>query len=90
MEDVLGSSKKVIMDVKGGNNLMYLPIDKLMRSSENQSSSTQNRFITPPEKKQHLLILGEIPVIETERGEDNESESDYTRCFSSHSFHWLG
>ncbi len=48
MEDVLGSSKKVIMDVKGGNNLMYLPIDKLMQSS-NEKSST-NRFITPPEK----------------------------------------
>jgi len=48
MEDVLGNSKKVIMDVKGGNNLMYLPIDKLMQS-KNEKPST-NRFITPPEK----------------------------------------
>jgi len=48
MEDVLGNSRKVIMDVKGGNNLMYLPIDKLMGSSTAQS--TPSRSITPPEK----------------------------------------
>ncbi|PCI23085.1 MAG: FtsH protease activity modulator HflK [Piscirickettsiaceae bacterium] len=48
MEDVLGNSRKVIMDVKGGNSLMYLPIDKLMESSA--ASPVQNRFITPPEK----------------------------------------
>lgn len=50
MEDVLGNSKKVIMDVKGGNNLMYLPIDKLMESSVTKAATTSNRFITPPEK----------------------------------------
>jgi membrane protease subunit HflK len=50
MEDVLGNSKKVIMDVKGGNNLMYLPIDKLMESTAAKSSAAPNRFITPPEK----------------------------------------
>ncbi|MBV1875077.1 MAG: FtsH protease activity modulator HflK [Cycloclasticus sp.] len=50
MEDVLGNSKKVIMDVKGGNNLMYLPIDKLMESSDTKAATTSNRFITPPEK----------------------------------------
>ena len=50
MEDVLGNSKKVIMDVKGGNNLMYLPIDKLMESSTTKAATTSNRFITPPEK----------------------------------------
>ncbi|ORU91746.1 MAG: protease modulator HflK [Cycloclasticus sp. symbiont of Poecilosclerida sp. N] len=50
MEVVLGNSRKVIMDVKGGNNLMYLPIDKLMESSSSSSKSPPNRFITPSEK----------------------------------------
>ncbi|MBL4744328.1 MAG: FtsH protease activity modulator HflK, partial [Cycloclasticus sp.] len=50
MEDVLGASRKVIMDVKGGNNLMYLPIDKLMDGSRKEAGSN-NRFITPPEKQ---------------------------------------
>jgi membrane protease subunit HflK len=49
MEDVLGNSKKVIMDVKGGNNLMYLPIDKLMQSST--SKQTTSNSVTPDEKR---------------------------------------
>ncbi|MEH6504311.1 MAG: FtsH protease activity modulator HflK [Cycloclasticus sp.] len=50
MEDVLGNSRKVIMDVQGGNNLMYLPIDKLMESSA-AKPSTANRFTTTPDKE---------------------------------------
>jgi membrane protease subunit HflK len=30
MEEVLGNSSKVIVDVKGGNNMLYLPLDKIM------------------------------------------------------------
>jgi len=30
MESVLGNSSKVMVDVKGSNNLLYLPLDKLM------------------------------------------------------------
>ena len=30
MESVLGNSSKVMVDVEGGNNLLYLPLDKLM------------------------------------------------------------
>lgn len=31
MEAVLGQSSKVLVDTKGGNNLLYLPLDKLMQ-----------------------------------------------------------
>ena len=31
MQEVLGSSSKVLVDVKGGNNMMYLPLDKMMK-----------------------------------------------------------
>ncbi|MEE2729811.1 FtsH protease activity modulator HflK [Ketobacter sp.] len=31
MESVLGRTSKVMVDVEGGNNLMYLPLDKLMQ-----------------------------------------------------------
>jgi membrane protease subunit HflK len=30
MEAVLTNSSKVLVDVDGGNNMMYLPLDKLM------------------------------------------------------------
>jgi len=33
MEAVLASSSKVLVDAKGGNNMMYLPLDKMMTQS---------------------------------------------------------
>ncbi|MCC5794446.1 MAG: FtsH protease activity modulator HflK [Chromatiales bacterium] len=41
IEDVLSASTKVLMDVEGGNNLLYLPLDKLMeqRGSRTAGSS---------------------------------------------------
>lgn len=48
METVLGDANKVVMDVKGGNNLMYLPIDKILESSKATAKST-NRFTAPVE-----------------------------------------
>ena len=44
MQQVLGSTSKVIIDTKGGNQLLYLPIDKLMQLS--QSRDSQN--LSPP------------------------------------------
>ena len=34
MEQVLENSTKVIADVKGGNNILYLPLDQIMRGGE--------------------------------------------------------
>jgi membrane protease subunit HflK len=33
LEDILASSTKVLVDTEGGNNLLYLPLDQLMRRS---------------------------------------------------------
>ena len=38
MQEVLGNSSKVLVDVKGGNNMMYLPLDKIM---EKQGTGTR-------------------------------------------------
>ena len=35
LESVLSNSSKVMVDVDGGNNLMYLPLDKLMGGARN-------------------------------------------------------
>ena len=45
MESVLNNSSKVLVDVKGSNNLLYLPLDKLMSKSDKGevlSSSAKN------------------------------------------------
>ncbi len=39
LESVLANSSKVMIDVDGGNNLMYLPLDKMMGGSGASSSS---------------------------------------------------
>ncbi len=41
MEKVMGENAKVIMDSSNSGNLMYLPLDKLMNRSGNNSSSVQ-------------------------------------------------
>jgi membrane protease subunit HflK len=38
MEEVLGNTSKIMVDSKGGNNMMYLPLDKIMERQ--QSSNT--------------------------------------------------
>ncbi|TDI93854.1 MAG: FtsH protease activity modulator HflK [Chloroflexi bacterium] len=39
MEKVLANSSKVMIDVEGGNNLLYLPLDRLMQQSARSGSS---------------------------------------------------
>jgi membrane protease subunit HflK len=44
MEEVLGKSSKVLVDVKGSGNMLYLPLDKLLE----QRSPQRNLADTPP------------------------------------------
>jgi len=41
METVLSNSSKVMIDVEGGNNLLYLPLDKLMERQDIQQTANQ-------------------------------------------------
>lgn len=40
MEQVLSSSSKVMVDVEGGNNLMYLPLDRMMQETTSASGGS--------------------------------------------------
>jgi membrane protease subunit HflK len=40
MESVLSNSSKVMVDTEGGNNLLYLPLDRMISSGGNSSSGT--------------------------------------------------
>ena len=42
IESVYGNSNKVFMDVEGGNNIIYLPLDQIMKQRAN-SESQENR-----------------------------------------------
>lgn len=52
VESVLNSTNKVVIDVEGGNNLMYLPLDKLIGQKSNKPSEVNsldgdNQFSMP-------------------------------------------
>ena len=39
MQNVLGNSTKVLLDVKGGNNLLYIPLDKLLTGGSREENA---------------------------------------------------
>lgn len=53
MESVLSRSSKVMVDVKGGNNLLYLPLDKI---TQQQSQTGGGVAVTPS--------VGQVPALE--------------------------
>ena len=40
LEGVMTNSTKVLLDTKGGNNMLYLPLDKLMQTQDTSKRST--------------------------------------------------
>ncbi|MEZ0316117.1 MAG: protease modulator HflK, partial [Methylophilaceae bacterium] len=46
-EQILSSVSKVIVDQKGGNSLLYLPLDKLLSASGANSTNTTPSTIAP-------------------------------------------
>ena len=45
VESVLGNTTKVMIDLEGGNNLLYLPLDKILeqkRTNDNEQMVTEN------------------------------------------------
>ena len=42
VESVLSNSSKVMIDIEGGNNMMYLPLDQLINRNQNRSNLDQD------------------------------------------------
>jgi modulator of FtsH protease HflK len=49
METVLANSSKVLVDLENGNNLLYLPLDRMGRRAETGNQLVQPRTIEPRE-----------------------------------------
>jgi membrane protease subunit HflK len=64
MQEVIGRSKKVLVDIKKGNNLLYLPLDQLINKQARQSSETS----TPMDKTQNKATSShQMPDMSTDR-----------------------
>jgi membrane protease subunit HflK len=48
MENVLGRSRKVLVDPKAGSNILYLPLDKLVEQSGSQGDRQPSEAIVRP------------------------------------------
>ncbi len=46
IESMLGQSSKVMLDTKGGNSLMYLPLDKLIQGGDQNKTMREQQFTT--------------------------------------------
>jgi membrane protease subunit HflK len=73
MEEVLSNTSKILVDSKGGNNMMYLPLDKIM---ERQQGSSQ------PSSRSTLEGL-QRPVVDEGASNRNSSPTSGLRGGSS-------
>ena len=70
MESVLSDTNTVMVDVKGSNNMLYLPLDKMMQHlpSIQQANVPQNSVEQTP---QTAVESTQVPVVRTTtRGRD--------------------
>jgi membrane protease subunit HflK len=63
VQQVMSSVSKVMVDAKGGNNLLYLPLDKLMQAAGTMAASTA---VTAPAEvaspaRANPVISNEVP-----------------------------
>jgi len=61
VEDVLSNSSKVLVDVEGGNNLLYLPLDKLTQRSTSRVNSADSNAIAAEVEQRVLDALRSQP-----------------------------
>ncbi len=70
IQQVMTNSSKVLVDVEGGNNMMYLPLDKIMEQSQTTTTSLRGGSSAQmvEEVKQKVLDQLRREVITTSRG----------------------
>jgi membrane protease subunit HflK len=56
MEAVLSNTSKIMIDIQSGNNLMVLPLDRILEAQQNASSEIKNPvLVNNPANKSHLI-----------------------------------
>jgi membrane protease subunit HflK len=48
MEQVFGNTNKILIDQEGGNNMMYLPLDQIMRNTPRERISSSGASLSTP------------------------------------------
>ncbi len=59
MEEVLGDTNKILIDQEGGNNMMYLPLDQIMKNSRREKAVSSDANMADPTE---IPDAGDAPV----------------------------
>lgn len=71
MQQIFSSTTKLMMDAKSGNNMIYLPLDKMVSQSE---SSTNMKNVGAPSQSGNVSAVTEqIPTVEMRFSKDGRS-----------------
>ena len=75
MQQIFSSTTKVMMDSKSGNNMIYLPLDKLIPASDNANvkSSPSSVTTTPAAPTPTPQVTEQIPTVELRYSKDGRS-----------------
>ena len=66
MQQIFANTTKLMLDAKGGNNLLYLPLDKLISQSAGDSGTAPKAATAAP-------VIDPIPSLEVQRSKDVRS-----------------
>ncbi len=69
VEDVMSASSKVLIDVEGGNNMMYIPLDKIMEAQPASNQTTSSRTPSVSEIADEVINKLRQDQTVTRRGE---------------------
>jgi len=78
MQSVMENSSKILVDVKGGNNMLYLPLDKIMQqqaSSPGRSSSGSSQMRSLSSADINLITEAVIDRIRNQSSNSQRRES---------------
>lgn len=73
LEQVMAETGKVVMDVKGGNNLTYLPLDRIIQENRAGRQATQSQGAS------QLPFAKDQPLPGFDRGNTQNNERDNAR-----------
>ncbi len=71
VQEVMAASSKILVDVEGGNNMMYVPLDKLVDNNNSGTDSSRRNFSQREIQQlvEHIKgeVLSELPANTTSR-----------------------
>ena len=73
IEQVMSNSTKILVDTEGGNNMLYLPLDKLMQQGTSASTSMSGGT------KDQMIDNIATEVIERLQRNSNQGQSERRR-----------